>query len=220
MDSLDKFKSTTAFTDLLFNILVGFVFLFLIAFLLINPKAKQGDIIVPAEFLITLTWPDSSTDDIDIWVKDKGDNLVGFSRKDAGIMFLDRDDLGMMNDKIVINGEEIVVKNNREVVSIRGKVANEYRISVHYYRKGSPYDHHVKNNGLPSRLEPNDLPVTVEVVKINPYKIIYKETQIMSHNGQIKNFKSFTVTSTGDVINIIDGLENVVPVSSNVQDRP
>ena len=37
----EKFKSTVGFTDLLFNILVGFAFLFIVAFLLIKPEAKK-----------------------------------------------------------------------------------------------------------------------------------------------------------------------------------
>ena len=47
-----------AFTDLLFNALLGFVVMFVLAFLLINPIAKSGAIDPKAEFLITLTWPE------------------------------------------------------------------------------------------------------------------------------------------------------------------
>ena len=36
--------SNLAFNDLLFNVLIGFVMLFVIAFLLINPIAKKADI--------------------------------------------------------------------------------------------------------------------------------------------------------------------------------
>ena len=43
MDSNEHFKSTLGFIDLLFNILVGFAFLFIIAFLLIKPEAKKVD---------------------------------------------------------------------------------------------------------------------------------------------------------------------------------
>ena len=37
----NKYKSTIGFTDLLFNLLVGFVYLFIIAFILINPIQKK-----------------------------------------------------------------------------------------------------------------------------------------------------------------------------------
>ena len=41
----NKYKSTIGFTDMLFNILVGFAFLFIIAFLLIKPEAKKQDFV-------------------------------------------------------------------------------------------------------------------------------------------------------------------------------
>lgn len=213
MDSPDRYKSTTAFTDLLFNILVGFVFLFLIAFLLINPVAKKGDIIVPAEFIIVLTWPDDRGDDIDLWVADGSDHLVGFSRRDSGTMFLDRDDLGVMNDTTQINGETVIVNVNREVVSIRGKVSNDYRISVHLYRKASYYDNYVKDPSGKTHSQTEEIPVTIEVIKINPYQIVYKQTKNMTTHGQVVNFPSFTVNNDGYAMNIIDGTESVVPVS-------
>jgi len=40
----NKYKSTIGFTDMLFNILLGFAFLFIVAFLLIKPEAKKEDL--------------------------------------------------------------------------------------------------------------------------------------------------------------------------------
>jgi hypothetical protein len=37
----NKYNSSIGFTDVLFNILVGFAFLFIVAFLLIKPEAKK-----------------------------------------------------------------------------------------------------------------------------------------------------------------------------------
>ena len=39
-----RYVSNVAFTDLLFNIVVGLAFLFLLAFILMNPIAKDKDI--------------------------------------------------------------------------------------------------------------------------------------------------------------------------------
>jgi len=50
----EKYKSTIGFTDLLFNILVGFAFLFIIAFLLIKPEAKKHDFERRAEFVVVM----------------------------------------------------------------------------------------------------------------------------------------------------------------------
>ena len=39
-----RYLSTFGFIDLLFNMLVGFVFLFFIAYILINPIADEGKV--------------------------------------------------------------------------------------------------------------------------------------------------------------------------------
>ena len=210
MDSPERYKSTVAFTDLLFNILVGFVFLFLIAFILINPVAKKGDIVVPAEIIITLTWPDESADDIDLWVRSPDGELVGFSRKTSNLMNLDRDDLGEANDKIDINGQETILRLNREVATVRGKMQGEYHISVHWYRKAS--GDKVKHY--------DSLPVTVEVAKINPFVIIYKQTLQFSEEGQVHNYYKFNVDQNNNILNVVDSEENIVPlINRSIQEQ-
>ena len=52
----NKFSSAIGFTDMLFNILVGFSFLFIVAFLLIRPDAKKEDFERKAEYVIVLEW--------------------------------------------------------------------------------------------------------------------------------------------------------------------
>lgn len=55
-----------AFTDLLFNALLGFVVMFVLAFLMINPVARTGAVDAKAEFLVTLSWPDGRSEDVDL----------------------------------------------------------------------------------------------------------------------------------------------------------
>ena len=66
----EKYKSTIGFTDLLFNILVGFAFLFIIAFLLIKPEAKKKDFDRNAEFVVVMEWDKEAKGDIDLYVED------------------------------------------------------------------------------------------------------------------------------------------------------
>ncbi|MEM7026462.1 MAG: hypothetical protein AAF637_28380, partial [Pseudomonadota bacterium] len=96
------------FTDLLFNALLGFVVMFVLAYLLINPIAETGAVDAKAEILITLNWPDGRREDVDIYVEDPAGNLVWFRTREAGLMHLDRDDLGRSNDVIRISGREVV----------------------------------------------------------------------------------------------------------------
>ena len=48
------------FTDLLFNALLGFTFLFLVAIMFMNPEAKSGIIDPTAEYIFTVTWEDNN----------------------------------------------------------------------------------------------------------------------------------------------------------------
>ena len=61
-----SYGSQVAFIDLLFNTLVGFVFLFVMAFILINPIAKKSNVEIVAEFIVKINWPSDSPDDIDL----------------------------------------------------------------------------------------------------------------------------------------------------------
>ena len=69
----------TAFIDLLFNVLIGFVFMFILAFLLINPISKKKDIEEKAEYVITMTWPKHLDDDLDLWLETPDNKIVYLS---------------------------------------------------------------------------------------------------------------------------------------------
>ena len=201
MDSADKYKSTIGFIDILFNILIGFVFLFLIAFLLINPVSKKNDIISPAEFLVVLSWPDKLDDDIDLWLRGPGGETVGFRSKEVGIFHLERDDLGNANDQIIHSGNKIAVQKNQETIAIRGIYPGEYLVSVMYY---ATYD---------SKNPTKTIPINVEVIKINPYRIIYTQNEKISAVGQTVNFFSFTVNERGWVSDVRATAASAVPFS-------
>ena len=196
MDSPDKYKSTLAFVDLLFNILLGFVFLFTVAFLLINPVAKRADIEQPANYMITLTWPDENVSDVDLWVKDPTDNTVFFMHREQGLLSLDRDDLGAANDIVVVNGKEIEVQLNREVVTIRGIVPGRYLVGAHFYSlRGAVIE---------------NFDVTVEVVRLRPYEIVYRQTKSMSQQGQTLDFYQFTLYDDGSYGEVNESAESAV----------
>ena len=78
MDSNVRFKSSIGFIDLLFNILLGFAFLFIVAFLLIKPEAKKKDFDRRAEFVIILEWDHDAADDLDLYVQDPMGDRVSF----------------------------------------------------------------------------------------------------------------------------------------------
>ena len=79
------------FTDILFNVLLGFTMMVFVAFALIRPDAKSGIIDTNAEFIITTTWPDDNDDDIDTYVQDPTGNVVWYHSMQKGFVTLDRD---------------------------------------------------------------------------------------------------------------------------------
>lgn len=188
MYSKDRYKSSIAFVDLLFNILVGFVFLFLVAFLLINPVSKKSDILKKAEFIITMTWDSESLHDMDLWVMDPQGKKIGFPNKDSGLINLERDDLGVANDTYSIDGNSYTLKSNEENTTIRGILSGEYYVSVHFYSKQSKADKEVQGESI-----------TVKVIKINPYREIYTQTKKIYEEGEAVHFYKFSVDSNGNV---------------------
>lgn len=199
MLSNDNYKSNIAFIDMLFNILVGFVFLFIIAFILINPKEKKEDIKSKAEFIITLEWPDTDKHDVDLWVMDPTGEQIGFRNKQGSLSHLDRDDLGDANDKVKINGKIVDIKGNKEMVSVRGLIPGDYYVSVHLYRRND-------DSGTIK-----SFPVRVEVIKLNPFKMVYTEITLLKENGQFYNFPNFTVDENGNVISVNKTMITAIP---------
>ena len=132
--SNERYKSTIAFTDLLFNILVGFAFLFIIAFLLIKPEAKKQDFERKAEFVVVMEWDKGAHGDIDLYVQDPTGAQCSFRFPVANFMHLDKDDLGASNDTVTnADGSTTTVRINREVITIRGIIEAEYIINPQYY---------------------------------------------------------------------------------------
>jgi hypothetical protein len=204
MDSNARFKSSLGFIDLLFNILLGFAFLFIIAFLLIKPEAKKKDFDRRAEFVIILEWDHDAPDDLDLYVQDPTNDKVSFRLPIANYMHLDKDDLGKRNDTIInADGSTSTVMINREVVTIRGIMAGEYIINAHYYStrvyNGSqlePDERTIDYRSKPQRA----LTVRIELHKVTPYKILWAGEKKFTHRGQEETFLRFRLDSDGEIL--------------------
>ena len=79
-------SSGDAFTDLLFNALLGFAFMFFISFALIQKPLEDGNIESKAEFIISVEWDDYHPDDVDLIVEDPKGNVVYFQNKELNLM--------------------------------------------------------------------------------------------------------------------------------------
>ena len=176
------------FYDMLFNMLIAFVFCFIVALLAMNPKAlKAGDIPSKAEYIVNVGWPDNNPNDIDTWVQDPGGHLVWFRQREAGLMYLDRDDRGDANDALVIDGRRIASPFRQEVVTLRGIVPGEYTVNVQYYqsRDGRPVE------------------VTVSVIKVNPRAVVVFHGQLrLAAQGAEATAVRFTLRPDGQVVDV------------------
>jgi len=226
MISRQRYKTSFGFIDLLFNLLVGFTFMFILAFMLINPIAKKHELDPKAEYLIIMTWDNKSKSDIDIWVMDNLDHVVSFRQKDQAMINLDRDDLGQVNDTYInARGVEVKRNYNREVVSIRTKDQRRYLVTVHYYNargRGSvpqfglnptpePGPESERPDGDGDRIVrpvPSITPVLpsaarekvkVQLLQLNPWTLLHEKTVVLDTEGQEIHIFEFEVDDNENV---------------------
>ena len=193
-----RYSSFDPFTDLLFNILLGFTFLFFITMLFINPITKLGNVNMKAEYIITVDWKDSLPDDIDLWVKDPNGEIVSYLKKDAGWLHLDRDDRGVVNDKIIIDGKEVIYPINREVVTLRGIIPGEYVVNLYLY------DH--KSN------DPVEAKIIIE--KVNPsLRLVFIGDVVLKNEDSELTITKFRLDSEGNFKSIYANNEILTPYS-------
>lgn len=175
------------FTDLLFNALLGFTVLFIVALMALQPPAKLGEVPGKAEYLITATWPDGATQDVDLWVQGPAGDLVWFHQPQSGLLGLDRDDRGREGDVQRVDGREVVNPLNQEVVALRGIVPGEYIVNLQYYRgeDSQPVD------------------VQVSVSRVNPQlQVVFHDTVALARQGEQKTAVRFTLQTDGTATGI------------------
>ena len=185
------------FTDLLFNALLGFVVMFVLAVLLINPIAKSGAVDAKAEFLITLSWPEGRREDVDLYVQDPAGEMVWFRSREAGLMHLDRDDLGERNDVIEVAGRQVRNPLNQEIVSIRGILPGEYVVNLHLYR----------GDGA------QPVPATVKIEKLNPkVELVFFGPLTLIEQGDERTAARFSIGTDGRVRDVNQLPKQLVPL--------
>lgn len=187
---------TDPFYDMLFNMLIAFVFCFVIALLAFNPQArKAGDVPAKAEFMVTVAWPDGNPNDVDTWVMEPGGKTLWFRQRDAGMLHLDRDDRGAKNNSVQVNGQSYTSAIRQEIVTLRGIVPGEYVVNAHYYDSADQ--------------QPVD--VTVTVVKVNPQaEIVFTGTQQIPRKGDERTLVRFTLDAAGQVLALSTNPKTIV----------
>jgi hypothetical protein len=178
--------NNTAFLDLMFNLLLGFVFLFFISFLMIKPMVKKADSKNNAEYVISTVWPDGNKDDVDTWLQDPTGEIVWFNKREQNFSHLDRDDMGQVNDTLTLaDGSVVENLRNQELVTLRGYIPGEWVLNVHAYK----------------RREVDPTPVTVSIDKINPnFRTVFLKEVVLSENWQEITVTRFDMTPQGEIL--------------------
>jgi hypothetical protein len=204
MDSFGNYprEKFDPFSVMLFKALQVVAFLFFIALLAMNPESTEGKIESKAEFIITMTWPDNHPDDIDLYAEDPLGNIVWYHVREAGFLVLDRDDRGSANNAVVVGGRKITSPIRQETVSIRGIIAGEYTVNVHYF---------LASVGGP-------VPVVVQVEKINPtVEVISHDTLTLNRMGEEKTAVRFRLAADGRVIDVNHREKSLIQLTRNVR---
>ena len=197
----ERYKSTIGFTDLLFNILVGFAFLFIIAFLLIKPEAKKKDFERRAEYIVVLEWDAGAKDDIDLYVEDPLGGIASFRHPRVNFMHLDKDDLGVRNDTTVMaDGSTTTIRINREVMTIRGIIPGEWVINAHYYSAYAYASANGDSKIISKSKDDYSITVRVELHRVNPYQILWVGEKKFTTKGQEETFLRWRIDKMGDII--------------------
>ena len=206
----DRFKSTTGLNDLLFNLLVGFVFLFVVAFLLINPPTKKEEAPKKAEYLIIIEWDEGINDDVDLWVRDPNGITVSFTHKTGGLLNLEKDDLGLSNDRWrKPDGTIVTIPINREVITMRGIVPGRYQVAAHIYsRKIKLYT--LPDGTTTGARDSTPATIIATLVRINPYGEVYTTIRNYDTKGQVFSLFNFVLDEEGDVISIDEDKNSIV----------
>ena len=194
-------NDSTPFIDLLFNLLLGYAFLFLISFLMIQPILKKAEVHTQAEFIITVTWALDNSDDVDVWLEDPLGNMVWFRNKEAGLSHLDRDDLGSSNDTIYLaDGSVIKYPYNQEILTIRGFIGGEWTLNVHMYAKR----------------EKEITIVHVTMDKLNPtLKPVFIKDIPLEVRGDEVTVSRFEMGSNGDILALNDMPKGLITLGSD-----
>lgn len=177
-----------AFIDFLSNQVILFVVLFVLAFLLVKPKASVPSIVTQGYYAVVVTWANGSPDDVDTYVRDPRDGIVYFASSQVDLMHLEQDDLGTGHSNTATSGGHTYkVKINQERTIIQGIIPGEYIVNVQMFEKRSP----------------GPTKVTIRLYKLQgPDRVVTETTVTLRANGDEKTAFRFTLNAAGDITNI------------------
>lgn len=196
----NRVKFDLAFLDMVFNLVLAFAFLFLMSFLLIRPEVppEKKAVEMKAEFVITMSWPDGSLDDQDLWIRMPDGRNLGYSFKDIGVATLDRDDRGGWGNTYVDPVDQLtkIQRTRREIITIRAIIPGRYVVNVHTFSARNKWDNFETEAPLPYEVE-------INMIKLNPRveEVVKRKIRFEKLNDQHTAF-AFIIDPEGRVVEV------------------
>jgi hypothetical protein len=185
-----------AWVDMLYGQMAGFLFLFVLSVMLINPpQTSKPGIDMNAEFLIKMSWPDDNFDDVDLHMLLPSGKHLHFRNREVEYALLDHDDLGT-NGRYQVNGQLKRVGRHQETIMLRAIVPGNYVVNLHVYRVNRTV---LGDGGSPVDSKPVlPYPVHVTLTKLNPRVDELASVDVVLHEqGEQRTAFAFTVLPNG-----------------------
>lgn len=128
----------TPLVDILTTMTTLFMLCWIISMTIEKAKNKQlqdANLRTEGVYAVVAEWPDTSPNDVDLYIRDPAGNIAFFSSRDVGLMHLEHDDQGAISDQVQTILGQVKIEKNEERVVIRGIIPGEYTVNVHMYSK-------------------------------------------------------------------------------------
>ncbi len=176
-------QTSIAYIDLL-TVLVALFAVVTGVLLSQNRELSKGNVTEKAEFLAVLEWEEGSKSDVDLWVRNPGGDVVNFRSRDLGLVSLDRDDMGSANNTVIgADGAEIANEVRREMAVVRAIMPGQHLVNVMLF----------------SLRDKPPVSARVQIIKLNPYRVLLEREVVLTHTGEEQTVASFDVASDGTV---------------------
>jgi hypothetical protein len=200
-----------------------FAVLIMMAMALIAIAKKENEGIKKnAQFVFTATWSEKIDCDVDIWVRDPNNVLISYKHPEGGVTYIERDDMGHRRDMTYVNQELVLVNpENKEYATVRGIIPGEWIVNIHLY--SCQYVTDTDDTGIAEPIgfkpgTPYTLPVSIEIIKINPdYETVYETTMEFTSIWQELTALKFRVNERGFVS---DKTTDYISIRPNTVDTP
>ncbi|MEK9152492.1 MAG: hypothetical protein AAB692_03940, partial [Patescibacteria group bacterium] len=177
----------TLFVDLMMSTLIVVTALLIISSDDEKQARQRTHIQAEGKFVIVMTWPDGSRDDVDLHVMSPNDKDVYFSSREVDLMHLDHDDRGARGDSVETAEGTVIADSNEERTTIRGIIPGEYIVNAHMYYK----------------LDDDPTPVTIVLYKlIGRDAEVVRKVRVLEYRGHEQTAFRFTLDAEGTVSDI------------------